>query len=259
MTTNYYNTHIESINSQIETINQELSNLPTGELAVYQNRKRYYRYFYYDGTSKQYLSSKEKTLAQKLTYKKYLTLKKNYLESKITAINSYTDLTQDSLKELNFFLSNKGYLSLLKQVDCIKETPFSNWQKEKYNTNPNFIEQLTYACPSGNHVRSKSEVFIDMVLYQHNIPYRYEAELKLGNHSYYPDFTIMHPLTNEIIYWEHFGMMDEPEYRRKAYNKLSYYGAHNIIPGNNLIATFESKKNPFSFSQAEATLTQMNL
>ena len=36
-----------------------------------------------------------------------------------------------------------------------------------------------------------------------NIPFRYECALTLGNTTVYPDFTIMHPNTGELIYREH--------------------------------------------------------
>jgi len=64
-----------------------------------------------------------------------------------------------------------------------------------------------------NHNRYKSEVFIDMALFTNNIPFRYECALELGHSTLYPDFTIRHPKTGEICYWEHFGLMDDPSYR----------------------------------------------
>ena len=60
-------------------------------------------------------------------------------------------------------------------------------------------------------MRSKSEAMIAMSLYVQKIPYRYECELKLGSITLFPDFTIRHPETGEIFYWEHFGMMDKPD------------------------------------------------
>ncbi|SCZ79543.1 hypothetical protein SAMN02910350_01838 [Pseudobutyrivibrio xylanivorans] len=108
-------------------------------------------------------------------------------------------------------------------------------------------------------VRSKSETFIDIVLCQKNIPFRYEYELKIGNNTFYPDFTIMHPISKEIIYWEHLGKMDNPEYFRKALAKIKVYHDNGIFAGQNLILTFESKTHPFTYNEAEAALVQMNL
>lgn len=98
-------------------------------------------------------------------------------------------------------------------------------------------------------MRSKSECLIANFLYQRNITYRYEAAIELegidgfGNKyswKIYPDFTILHPKTREIIIWEHFGMMDNAEYSRSALLKINNYINNGYIPGINLICTFES-------------------
>ena len=98
-----------------------------------------------------------------------------------------------------------------------------------------------------------------MALNQHHIPYRYECELVLGKSTFYPDFTIKHPVTDEILYWEHFGLMEDKLYCQNAYRKLQVYADNGIIPGKNLIVTFETRNNPFSYSDAEVALTQLHL
>ena len=98
-----------------------------------------------------------------------------------------------------------------------------------------------------------------MALTQHGISFRYECELMIGKTVFYPDFTILNPNNGLLIYWEHLGMMDEPEYSRKALYKLNKYIEYGLIPGKNLILTFESKENPFSYAGAEAALVQLGL
>ena len=56
----------------------------------------------------------------------------------------------------------------------------------------------------------------------------------------------MHPKTNEIYYWEHFGKIDDIEYRHKNLSRIDNYIAHGIIPDNQLIMTFETKNYPLS-------------
>ena len=46
--------------------------------------------------------------------------------------------------------------------------------------------------------------------------------------------------TREEIYWEHFGMMDSPEYAQKAVSKINLYAQNGIIPGRGLIISMES-------------------
>ena len=81
------------------------------------------------------------------------------------------------------------------------------------------------------------------------IPFRYECPLELGNTTLYPDFTIMHPKTGELIYWEHFGMMDDPAYCKNVFSKLNLYVANGIIPNINLITTYETKDFPLDTEQ----------
>lgn len=105
-------------------------------------------------------------------------------------------------------------------------------------------------------VRSKSEAFIDMLLHANKIPFRYECALTLGSITYYPDFTIMHPKTGEIFYWEHFGMMDDPAYAGKAFSKLHNYSKHGIIPSINLITTYETQDHPLDLDTVHRLVEQ---
>ena len=115
-----------------------------------------------------------------------------------------------------------------------------------YQRNMKYPEQLNHKTSSGNRVRSKSEAMIDMFLHTNRIPFRYECALELGEITIYPDFTIRHPETGEVYYWEHFGLMDDPDYRKKAISKIQLYTAHGIIPSINLITTFETKEHPLN-------------
>lgn len=100
-------------------------------------------------------------------------------------------------------------------------------------------------------MRSKSEAMIAMSLYVQKIPYRYECELKLGSITLFPDFTIRHPETGEIFYWEHFGMMDKPEYVKNASDKISLYMKYGIYPNDKLLVSYETQKQPLSTEQID--------
>lgn len=77
-----------------------------------------------------------------------------------------------------------------------------------------------------------------------SIPFRYESQLVLGGQEYYPDFTILNPRNNKIMYWEHFGMMNKEAYKQKTRDKLQTYEDYGILPWNNLILTYETKSSP---------------
>lgn len=120
-----------------------------------------------------------------------------------------------------------------------------------FERNPKHPEALIHKGISGNILRSKSEAIIDTFLHTNQLPYRYECKLVLGQETLYPDFTIRHPKTGEIYYWEHFGKMDDPSYYRKVFPKLRLYTSHNIIPSINLITTFETQDNPLTVDVIE--------
>ena len=126
-----------------------------------------------------------------------------------------------------------------------------DWSIAPYTKNPTHPEQLIHKCISGHFVRSKSEALIDTYLCMHNIPYRYECILQLGDSVLYPDFTIKHPSTGDIYYWEHFGLMDNKKYAHNSCFKLELYTSHNIIPSIQLITTYETKEHPLSSETIE--------
>ncbi len=100
----------------------------------------------------------------------------------------------------------------------------------------------------------KSEDLIAHELYMNGIPFHYEEDLFLGERVFSPDFTILHPMTGQTVIWEHFGMMSDPDYARKAYQKLETYRTCNYVPGVNMIATFESASHPLSVSAVSAQI-----
>ena len=257
----YNNQQLALINAEIEEINKELEHLPEGNLLVYPNGN-YYRWFYSENNStRKYLSKSDEPLAVSLAQRKYLTLRRDYLNLKANLLTSLAGDIANLEEEIDAFICNPGYSNLLEKIgdSDMEHKPHMSWEHSEYETNPYYKEQLTYTCPSGNMVRSKSEVFIDMALNKYSIPYRYECKLQLHGKCFYPDFTLLHPLTGEIFYWEHLGKMDDKSYGIKALNKHNYYYEHDIIPGKNLILTFETKEHPFTFLDAENIIKQFFL
>lgn len=72
---------------------------------------------------------------------------------------------------------------------------------------------------------------------------------------FYPDFTILHPLTGKEIYWEHFGKMDLPEYAKNAADKLHMYARNGIYPGDRLITTYETMEQPLDTAIVQKLIT----
>ena len=81
-------------------------------------------------------------------------------------------------------------------------------------------------------------------LYRAGIAYRYECPLELGGRQIHPDFTIMRASDRKEIYWEHLGMMDDPDYCRNAIQRIRLYEANDINPGKELVFTMETSFMP---------------
>lgn len=88
-------------------------------------------------------------------------------------------------------------------------------------------ENLIHTTSNGEAVRSKSEVIIADRLAAANIDYAYEEELVIDEVPKYPDFTI-YDKNDNAYYWEHLGMLSNPEYKRRWENKLQWYNENGI-------------------------------
>lgn len=58
----------------------------------------------------------------------------------------------------------------------------------------------------------------------------------------YPDFTILKMKERREIIWEHFGMMDKPDYQEAAIKKLSRYYENGYFDGKRIWYDAKMKK-----------------
>ena len=127
------------------------------------------------------------------------------------------------------------------------EKYINDWRNVEYNSLS--VDNLTseFYTVRGERVRSKSELIIADTLERRGIPYRYEYPVKLkGIGIVHPDFYCLNIRTREEICWEHFGMMDDPEYAQNAIVKINAYSKSGYIQGNNFVYTMESSQSPIS-------------
>jgi hypothetical protein len=94
-----------------------------------------------------------------------------------------------------------------------------------------FLEdRLIHRTARGEAVRSKSEVIIADHLAHRNIRYKYEKALTMGEITKYPDFTIEDDDAGITYFWEHCGMLADPQYREKWKAKEHWYRQNGILP-----------------------------
>ena len=129
-----------------------------------------------------------------------------------------------------------------------------DWLNEDYQKCPFRPEDLIYPTYDGERFRSKLEVHTAEILKRLSIAYRYEAALKIGNEVYYPDFTLLHPKTYQLIYLEILGLMSDKEYQKRTAKKLYVYTANGLVVGKNLLVYSETADEPLDFEFMEYEL-----
>lgn len=235
----------KKIDEQILAIEAQCTKLPPGKLVCSHNQNRY-KWYQSDGHTKTYIPKANRKLAEQLAIKKYLSLSLEDLKKEKRAIQFYLNHHNGSRKAEHLITEPSEFKNLLSPYFSPLSKELAIWSKAEYEQNRNYPEQLVHEAPSGIAVRSKSEVMIDMYLYMNNVPFHYEEALQLGETTLFPDFTIRHPKTGVTYYWEHFGMMDNPQYSKNAYSKMQLYTSYGIIPSIQLITTYETKEYPLS-------------
>ena len=195
--------------------------------------------------NEKYLGKKDLQKAKQLANRMFAEKKLLDLKKEKTLIDKMiTFRTCDSNAE-RFLKSHRNLHQLLGSVSSPVEQELLDWKKSDYIRNKKYPEGLIYTTVVPElTVRSKAEADIVSRLEFFGVPYHYE-ELVLINNAYYAiDFTCRHIQTGMIWYWDHRGMMDNPDYIRKTISCESAYLNAGIIQGINLIVTTETKNNP---------------
>lgn len=251
----------ESLIQEKRKLETLLREAPIGKLIYSKNTangKTYYKWYVsvtdQEGRRKKlYISRKNRNLAKELARKRLRTKRHQDIICQLKAMDAFLAKNKQN-SALNDLLNTPLLVNLLEEDEPNPSAELSEelkrWAQEEYETNPAFPEGRNVQTVDNIKVRSKSEALIVMLLSTMNIPYRYECKLEIGGHVYYPDFTIRHPITGQIYYWEHVGGLHMQEYRSDFLQKLRVYINNGIIPDYNLIMTFESEGHPFDITIA---------
>ncbi len=242
----------EFLNSMIKKAEGYIRKAPEGTLRINCSGKRV-QYFYRKEKSDRYgtyLRKNEKPMAEKLAQKDYcLKVLKSALQEK-RAIKEYMDLCPEITPETVYDHLSERRKELVVPLAATDEMYAENWQGLEYQ-GKEFTDNIPeLQTDKGERVRSKSEVIIANQLAKAGVPYRYEYPIMLkGWGTVYPDFTVLNIRERKELYWEHQGMMDNPEYADQAVRKEAQYIQNGIFPGDRLILTSETKQSPINIKQ----------
>lgn len=188
----------------------------------------------------------------------YLSVKKTDLISSLAQKDYHMAVLDAAVRELEYIKKVEHHYPVARPEDLYEqlsderkklvspvirdmEEYAKEWQAQPFQSNPFHKDGLIYKTMRGDLVRSKSESLIADRLFSKQIPYKYEAPLKVSrNITYYPDFTILNKRTRKIYYHEHLGMIGDPDYARDAVIKLNNYEKNGFFHGETLITSCET-------------------
>ena len=241
-----------------EDLQEELKNLPDGELTILRrgDRRFYYQHFPKTGNRKKAKSTgitNDTDTIMGLVRKRYIEKAIQVIDKDMKvldiAIRNYQPFDEESLMA-EYVKKNPGLEAGIYHGMQSDEAWADDYKRQK----DLFKEQLIYTSAKGVPMRSLGEVYIASRLDHYGIPYRYEASIPHPDVSRIPDFTIRRPRDGKIIYWEHMGLPDDESYMQRNDLKFVEYENAGIVPWDNLIVTYNMESGGYDAKIIEAMI-----
>jgi len=238
--------YLKQIIRQKET---DLENWPEGRLRLSYNGN-YMRYYHVTKENRKrgvYIPKNNTPLISSLAQKDYdlKVLKKAQEEYKLLEklLLCYDNGVIEQII-LNIHPERK---SLIKPIILPDDEYVKQWLNVPYNKMGFKETAPEYFTINNERVRSKTELLIANALHAKSVPYRYEYPIVLnGAFTVHPDFMVLNVRLRKEYLWEHFGMMDNPDYAKKALKKISEYQINGYYPGRHLLITHETSTDSIS-------------
>jgi hypothetical protein len=194
-----------------------------------------------------YINRKNLQVAAKLAQKKYNLQLEKVLQKQLDALD-YALCNYSETELLEFFQKYPSDLQKMISPLCISPAQYAEqWQSVTFKPLPFENDAPDFITARGERVRSKSEILIANALFYSGVPYLYEYPVAIkGRGDFHPDFMCLNLKDGTSVIWEHFGLMDNPDYCDKALSKIALYSSSGWIPWKNFIYTLESKARPLS-------------
>ncbi len=233
---------------QIKTIvDMRLENVPEGNLRISSSKghAQMMRCLCDPKSGKkveEYIRKEKRPLAAALAQKEYDSTIQRLVTKRLNQFNKIiSDYENDEIEQI-FSKRHPVRKAMITPVEKPMEQMAEEWNQRPY-IGKEFQPYVTEIySKKGERVRSKSEKILADLFNDLGLFYKYECPLVLnGFGTIYPDFTLLSLKLKKEFYWEHLGLMDNPEYAEKAIMKIDTYVKNGIFPGDRLILTYESK------------------
>ena len=170
-------------------------------------------YHYKEGTPHNgvYISKKEMGLVSALAQKTYNEKILRYTEETSKQIGRLLKIYEDDKVEKIYKSENIKRQKLITPIEPTYEQIIERWVATSFKGKGFSDSMPVILTNKGIRVRSKSEKILADYFDSLGLVYKYECPLYLNNFgNIYPDFTFLSRKTGREIYWEHEGMMDNP-------------------------------------------------
>ena len=236
----------------IKNTTRSLKKAPQGSLRVNAKGEIFYYDYFFQGKRRRLKtrSKRDQALARALAQRDYDKKVLKGAQEELKIIEKLEKFYAKGCAEDIYEQMSKARQALVTPIRLTDEQYAEKWQAQELRKVVIPPEVMTFDTEGGEEVRSKSEVFIANTLRRRGRRYHYECAVEVIDHltgrkrTVYPDFYVLNPRTRKTYYWEHFGRCDDPDYVNRNLNKLIDYRSAGIVPGVNLIMTFETKQNP---------------
>ena len=255
---------IEEMHNELQDLKEkcdrELAACPKGRLhCVHRTtgRHNYYHVYEQDGKTFRKGITKNRSLLRDLARKEYLIQLMSPLHQDISLLAKTRDRYQSLLPKDILAKLPRAYKTLPESFffpapSSRGQDDPAKWAAEPFRQNASRPEEKGHITSKGLRVRSKSELLIAEKLYAFNVPFRYEQILQIGERLFAPDFTIKGPAG--LIYWEHAGKVNDPDYMGRHRWKISRYEGVGIVPWKNLIVTYDDEKGNLNLNIIESEI-----
>ena len=252
----------EDICAELKVIEEKLEKAPEGRLTICKCKSRAYYFITVEDKEsnkiKKYLPKSNIKLIKALAVKRFNLYRKKELINELNAIDAYFAVRNKLSKSVK---KNAEENVELKKLVFANEKTYDDyvekWLNEPFEPNPKNRNYLVVPTNTDEKVRSKSEAMIYNKLLESGLPFVYEKPININGEIRYPDFTILDPNTRKIYFYEHFGMLDKPDYINDFTYKMNLYTRNGILLNHNFIMTYETNNIPFDIKQVDEIIDRI--
>lgn len=254
----YLDVWVSEVSKKIQIDTQQLNRCPKGHLMKTKNHKKEVVYWvtYKDGQRIRKIVTNDLEVQAALA-------QKGMLEEEIKNLKGIKKALQDASEEIGrvstldrgkYLLNHISWFSSqMRDMAAAYDAAEEEWLRKPYHQSTYKEETRIYVTSRGLRVKSKSEQIIAELLYKYGIAFRYEQVVPYEGYELAPDFTIRRR-DGKIFYWEHHGMMTIDRYRSIQKWKYDAYEQLDIVPWDNLIATYDQPDGTINIKEIEGII-----